>query len=357
MVLPEEGVPTALPTERQVKRFFLKTQLCRFFSNNQCTRGQECSFAHGMEELRTFPNLTKTALCKAWQSNQCSLTSEQCQFAHGLDELRSHREQLRRQELRRILPDLQKPVHAHSGVSEPKSPSQQCSTKESSPQHAGKSKTSAATKDAYAQAGGSSNTKEAREAEPEEASTAEVTATLPSKRLLQEPKESMEARPDILWAQATLNMWTPAMLNELVNLLKPMRSRTGVSETAARPQQQFSTRGHFPQDPGSSKTSVAAKAYYQGADTHVTLVSMFGQSLFQQQQRVAARGGITRAATEFVQLPGPVQRALLSVASVHVVREGVSAGPTCAWLQYLRSIKPENLSHLLLASMPQEYED
>mmetsp|Transcript_151627 Transcript_151627/g.282548 ORF Transcript_151627/g.282548 Transcript_151627/m.282548 type:complete len:356 (-) Transcript_151627:47-1114(-) len=355
MALPEEVAPIALPMDRQVKEFYCKTQLCRFFSNNQCTRGQECKFAHGIEELRTFPDLMKTAVCKAWRNGQCRLSAEQCQFAHGVEEVRSGREQLRKAELRRKQADLKKAVHAQSGASAPGSPPQQCRRTQGG--SAGNSKPSAASNDGGTQVSGSSNASQGNEAESEEARTDAVTATLLGKRLHQEPKKPTQARPDISWSQAALNTWTPAMLNELVDFFQQQHPRSVVAETAARPQQQFSTRGHFPQDPGSSKTSVAAKAYYQGADTHVTLVSMFGQSLFQQQQRVAARGGITRAATEFVQLPGPVQRALLSVASVHVVREGVSAGPTCAWLQYLRSIKPENLSHLLLASMPQEYED
>jgi len=73
---------------RHFRKQFRKTQLCRFNAVGQCNNGQNCSFAHSPLELSTVPDLTKTALCSAWQKGRCPLAAADCHFAHGSEELR-----------------------------------------------------------------------------------------------------------------------------------------------------------------------------------------------------------------------------------------------------------------------------
>jgi len=74
--------------KRHFRKQFRKTQLCRFNAVGQCQHGQNCSFAHSPGELTSSPDLTKTALCTAWQKGRCPLTAADCHFAHGSEELR-----------------------------------------------------------------------------------------------------------------------------------------------------------------------------------------------------------------------------------------------------------------------------
>lgn len=50
--------------------------------------GGECNFAHSELELRSTPNLYKTALCNSFMAGECKL-GEYCRFAHGETELRA----------------------------------------------------------------------------------------------------------------------------------------------------------------------------------------------------------------------------------------------------------------------------
>jgi len=114
------------PTERRVRAYFRKTEFCRFFEAGRCLRGDECDFAHGGNELKTTPDLTKTAMCKAWAQGQCNLPRGQCAFAHGKDELRNSRDEFRKSQINlmindgygeaelRNLPDLTKTILCRS---------------------------------------------------------------------------------------------------------------------------------------------------------------------------------------------------------------------------------------------------
>jgi len=73
---------------RHFRGQFRKTKLCRFNAIGQCNYGQKCAFAHSSWELENAPDLTKTALCLAWEKGQCPLEAEDCHFAHGSEELR-----------------------------------------------------------------------------------------------------------------------------------------------------------------------------------------------------------------------------------------------------------------------------
>eukprot|EP00092_Neocalanus_flemingeri_P038398 GFUD01041804.1.p1 GENE.GFUD01041804.1~~GFUD01041804.1.p1 ORF type:complete len:201 (+),score=67.80 GFUD01041804.1:37-603(+) len=71
----------------------VKVVLCQQHSQSgNCERGDDCQFAHGLEELqahrtRQVPNY-KTTLCQPWTSTgQCSY-GDTCMYAHGREELR-----------------------------------------------------------------------------------------------------------------------------------------------------------------------------------------------------------------------------------------------------------------------------
>jgi len=64
-----------------------KTKLCEAFLQGQCTKGEDCHFAHGEEELRSTPDLFKTAICNLWTQGKCT-AGESCRFAHGYEDLR-----------------------------------------------------------------------------------------------------------------------------------------------------------------------------------------------------------------------------------------------------------------------------
>jgi hypothetical protein len=73
---------------RQFRKQFRKTKLCGFNAVGRCNNGQNCAFAHSPWELEAAPDLTKTALCLAWQKGQCPRAAADCHFAHGSEELR-----------------------------------------------------------------------------------------------------------------------------------------------------------------------------------------------------------------------------------------------------------------------------
>lgn len=64
-----------------------KTRLCQFYmQDGYCTKGAECRFAHGTEELRTNPN-EKTRICQHWLKGNCRF-GDSCYHAHGEHELK-----------------------------------------------------------------------------------------------------------------------------------------------------------------------------------------------------------------------------------------------------------------------------
>lgn len=68
-----------------------RRQLCRFFAHGSCSRGMNCVWAHGEDELDVAPpsdlSLWKTKPCKHFQDGWCAQGSI-CPFAHGQAELR-----------------------------------------------------------------------------------------------------------------------------------------------------------------------------------------------------------------------------------------------------------------------------
>mmetsp|Transcript_54329 Transcript_54329/g.117580 ORF Transcript_54329/g.117580 Transcript_54329/m.117580 type:complete len:303 (+) Transcript_54329:112-1020(+) len=64
-----------------------KTKICNFHLRGACQFGDECAFAHTSTELQPTPDLSKTQLCAAFASGGC--TQEDCSYAHGEEELRA----------------------------------------------------------------------------------------------------------------------------------------------------------------------------------------------------------------------------------------------------------------------------
>lgn len=64
---------------------FHRTRMC--ISGSSCPRKAKCNYAHSPEELRSNQTLSNTKICRAFQQNKCTKTSEKCNFAHGLKQL------------------------------------------------------------------------------------------------------------------------------------------------------------------------------------------------------------------------------------------------------------------------------
>uniref|UniRef100_A0A0G4FKF9 Integrase catalytic domain-containing protein n=1 Tax=Chromera velia CCMP2878 TaxID=1169474 RepID=A0A0G4FKF9_9ALVE len=61
-------------------------KLCKPFMQGRCEEGDQCTFAHGVHDQRSCPDLFRTKLCKKWLRGLC--TGPNCSFAHGAHELR-----------------------------------------------------------------------------------------------------------------------------------------------------------------------------------------------------------------------------------------------------------------------------
>lgn len=71
-----------------------KTRLCQFHVKGFCRKGQHCTYAHGEEELRAAPDLSRTRLCpRLVKRGHCDLGAA-CHFAHDTAELRFVRDAL-----------------------------------------------------------------------------------------------------------------------------------------------------------------------------------------------------------------------------------------------------------------------
>jgi len=64
-----------------------KTKMCKFYTENRCTRGDSCQFAHGEQELKPLPDLRYTKVCPLLISTgECN--HPDCKYAHGKIDLR-----------------------------------------------------------------------------------------------------------------------------------------------------------------------------------------------------------------------------------------------------------------------------
>ncbi|GAW81328.1 hypothetical protein, conserved [Plasmodium gonderi] len=71
---------------------FCKTKMCPYMNTKEkCKRflNSMCPYAHDQSELKPFPDLYKTAMCRNFMKNLCNKTKIECNFAHNVEELRS----------------------------------------------------------------------------------------------------------------------------------------------------------------------------------------------------------------------------------------------------------------------------
>mmetsp|Transcript_38500 Transcript_38500/g.81666 ORF Transcript_38500/g.81666 Transcript_38500/m.81666 type:complete len:257 (+) Transcript_38500:203-973(+) len=66
-----------------------KTKLCKFFTRGFCSKGRQCTFAHGRKELKPVPNLYKTEMCFEFASRGRCMRGNACKYAHLEEELRA----------------------------------------------------------------------------------------------------------------------------------------------------------------------------------------------------------------------------------------------------------------------------
>lgn len=70
------------------KEFYNKTRLCKFFAVGRCLKGKDCSFAHGVAEIKPLPDFYRTRLCpQLLRTGSCS-NGEACGYAHTDVDLR-----------------------------------------------------------------------------------------------------------------------------------------------------------------------------------------------------------------------------------------------------------------------------
>ncbi|OLP85720.1 Enoyl-CoA delta isomerase 2, mitochondrial [Symbiodinium microadriaticum] len=70
------------------RRLFKATRLCKFFLAGCCSRGETCNFAHSVDDLKQFPDFSKTRLCEPFMKSGTCEQGVNCKFAHSRDELR-----------------------------------------------------------------------------------------------------------------------------------------------------------------------------------------------------------------------------------------------------------------------------
>lgn len=82
--VPEAGTQTQ--KKRDSTKWLHKTKICVYSLQGTCRLGDKCSYAHSASEVQDTPNLAKTQLCEAFAEGKCD--DPNCTFAHGLEELR-----------------------------------------------------------------------------------------------------------------------------------------------------------------------------------------------------------------------------------------------------------------------------
>ncbi|GAW81670.1 hypothetical protein, conserved [Plasmodium gonderi] len=71
-----------------LRQHFWKTKLCPLHMENRCKEGNNCDYAHSIEDLRSIPDLKRTKLCyKLLKGEKCF--NKKCNYAHNQEELKS----------------------------------------------------------------------------------------------------------------------------------------------------------------------------------------------------------------------------------------------------------------------------
>ncbi|EEQ99474.1 conserved hypothetical protein [Perkinsus marinus ATCC 50983] len=87
-LLPKSRVQRAVPGDGSeglgsgIRQQLYKTKFCRHFIRGSCKYGEDCTYAHSIEELAARPNFYKTKICTRPNCND-----PDCQYAHSIYEL------------------------------------------------------------------------------------------------------------------------------------------------------------------------------------------------------------------------------------------------------------------------------
>eukprot|EP00915_Cephaloidophora_sp_WS-2016_P004977 GHVH01006642.1.p1 GENE.GHVH01006642.1~~GHVH01006642.1.p1 ORF type:complete len:473 (+),score=45.72 GHVH01006642.1:577-1995(+) len=84
-ILPPAVPP---PADSHIQKQCFRTKMCSFFKEGKCNKGDQCSFAHNMNQLKDRPDFKKTRLCVAFNQNKCMKPYDECPFAHGEEDLK-----------------------------------------------------------------------------------------------------------------------------------------------------------------------------------------------------------------------------------------------------------------------------
>eukprot|EP00434_Breviolum_minutum_P042749 symbB.v1.2.038064.t1/scaffold5805.1/size23493/1 len=82
--MPPTATPTSSAPVLALAQVY-KTAMCKFFEQGTCLNGDDCNYAHSEEDLQP---LWKTRLCKFFEQGTCTKGAS-CTFAHGLHELQA----------------------------------------------------------------------------------------------------------------------------------------------------------------------------------------------------------------------------------------------------------------------------
>ncbi|KJP90236.1 hypothetical protein AK88_00084 [Plasmodium fragile] len=91
----EQGIRIATYTKdrfykkgkEKIQDQYYRIKLCPFLKKGLCQKGDNCSYAHSTDTLRSCMNLMKTKICQLWLKNECR--NPNCVYAHGEAELRA----------------------------------------------------------------------------------------------------------------------------------------------------------------------------------------------------------------------------------------------------------------------------
>ncbi|PSC69072.1 GRAM domain-containing 1B-like [Micractinium conductrix] len=84
------GRADSLPSARGDRPELFKTQLCHYWAEGTCSRGDRCSFAHGEGELRSLPPTPPSGACWQWASEGSCRFGAACRFLHGQPREQQH---------------------------------------------------------------------------------------------------------------------------------------------------------------------------------------------------------------------------------------------------------------------------
>ncbi|CAA9988372.1 zinc finger protein, putative [Plasmodium knowlesi strain H] len=73
--------------KEKIQDQYYRIKLCPFLKKGLCQKGDNCSYAHSADTLRSCMNLMKTKICQMWLKNECR--NPNCVYAHGEGELRA----------------------------------------------------------------------------------------------------------------------------------------------------------------------------------------------------------------------------------------------------------------------------